>query len=94
MIPYLTINPARRSAHLAMILATVLASSPAMADRTDVSARMRHLAIERCKGDALRLCPISLFSKRAVVHCLAGQRSSLTRSCRKSYDAVARALRR
>ena len=79
---------------LGLSLAAVLTSTPALADRSNVSVRMRHLAIDRCTGDAMRLCPTSLFSQRAVVSCLAGQRSSLTPSCRKSYDAVARALRR
>lgn len=86
-------NRLSRSAHLGIVLAAVLASSPAMADRSDVSARMRHRAIDRCTDDAVRLCPMSLFSERAVVSCLAGQRSKLTPSCRKSYNAVARALR-
>ncbi len=83
--------PTLRSAILAAALATGVAG-PALAQ--DVDASLRQQAIDTCSGDAVRLCPLAMFSESSVVSCMADKRDVLSRSCRAVYDRVVHVLRR
>ena len=47
---------------------------------------MRHLAIDRCTGDAMRLCPQTLLDEEKTAACMKVYRSQLSPGCRAVYD--------
>ena len=68
---------------VALLLAGV---GPGFAGVEPLSPEFRREAVQACTGDAVRLCPQSLFDEEQTAACMRTFRTQLSPGCRAVYD--------